>query len=155
MSVGTLKPDEADQNVVEAARLLVGRMIRSRPYMMVLEDGVQPTVVGHFHTLHDVRLHARRNDLQAYSVWIKISTSQGPAPAETLGGQEEYEPAYDAAYEQEYEEQEEELLDSETETEQEYIEDEPPVLEDMEDLLSTDLPDLEEGEELDEDEGVL
>ncbi len=163
MPVGTLKPEEADQKVVEAARLLVGNMVRARPYMMVIEDDTRQTVVGHFHTLHDIRIYARRNKLPKFTVWTQVSSSRIEM--------EEDEPDEFDEYEDEYEDEEDddETLESseskdeddaeeeadDDEIEDEYDDDVPPMTDDLDDLLGTDLPDLEEGEELDTDDGVL
>jgi len=163
MPVGTLKPDDADQKVVEAARLLVGNMVRVRPYMMVLDDDDSQTVIGHFHTLHDIRLYARRHELPNYSVWTQVSSSR---LAREEAKKDEYEPEeYDDDEEYETEEsdpgtediadQGEDELEEEADEEEEYEEETgPPVSDEIEDLLDTDLPDLEDGEDL-EDDGVL
>lgn len=159
MPVGTLKPNEANQKVVEAARLLVGNMVRSRPYMMVIEDDSRQTVVGHFHTLHDIGLYARRHKLPKFSVWTEVGTSRLKMEADPEEPFDEYEDEYE---DEQKEDGTKEPLDADAddddkveELEEDSDDELPPPPDDLDDLLGTDLPDLEEGDELDADDGII
>ena len=154
MPVGTLKPKEADQKVVEAARLLVGNMVRTRPYMMVIEDETRQTVVGHFHTLHDIRIYARRNKLPKYSVWTMVSSSRLEMEPKEIEEPEEFD-EYEDEEDDDSRDKEDSDDDDEKEEDDEYDDDAPPLTDDLDDLLGTDLPDLEEGDELDSENGII
>lgn len=149
MALGDLSAEDADKNVVEAARLLVGNMVRNRPYMMLMHVGDDEQVIGYFHTLHDLHRFGRHHQITDYSIWTRVGAHKAQAEDEYDDDDDEY----DDDYEGEEENEEEDDDDDDQEEEDELpgpSTDLPAPSADLDDLLSTDLSDLDD-EDLDEE----